>query len=587
MAGIRAERRLVAIVAADVAGYSRLMGTDEEGTLSQLKAHRRELIDPKIEEHRGRIVKTTGDGLLVEFASAVDAVRCAAEIQRSMAERDAALPKDRRIKFRIGINVGDVIIEDGDVFGDGVNIAARLEGIAEPGGICVSDDAYRQVQGKVDAFFIDLGEQRLKNIAKPMRVYRAISAGTTSDLEAVKPALAVPDKPSIAVLPFQNMSGDPEQEYFADGMVEEIITGLSRVKWLFVIARNSSFVYKGRTVEVRQVGRELGVRYLLEGSIRKAANRVRITGQLIDSTTAAHVWADRFEGDLNDVFELQDHVMSSVAAAIEPAMLRAEIVRSRNKPTTSLDAYDWYLRALFEFYAFSDCFRKSLSYCRQALAEDPRYSSVYGLAATCAAGRRVQGWMDRHNEEIQQGLEDARMAIEFGDEDPVALIWAGHAIGMLSGEHQRAIDVIERGLSLNPNSADGWWRLGWMQVHFEADKAIEHFERAMRLSPRDPHISFVHAGIGWAHFLAGRYDQSVRWANCSLHNQPRFLPALRVKTAACGYIGQLDEAKLAISNALQIDPTARVSKFVKFGTVMPQHNLELFLAGWRKAGLPE
>jgi adenylate cyclase len=325
MADARVERRLAAILAADVAGYSRLMGVDEEGTLAALKTLRRELIDPRIAEHHGRIVKTTGDGALVEFASAVDAVRCAIEIQRAMAERNAARPEDRRIEFRIGINVGDIIIDESDIFGDGVNIAARLEGIAEPGGVCMSDDAYRQVRGKIEMVCDDMGLQALKNIAEPMRAWR-VKLGDQSTATAQPglpasqaPALALPDKPSIAVLPFQNMSGDHEQDYFCDGMVEEIITALSRIRWLFVLARNSSFTYKGQTVDVKRVGRELGVRYVLEGSVRRAGGRVRITGQLIEAENGAHLWADRFDGSLEDVFDLQDKVASGVAGVIEPA----------------------------------------------------------------------------------------------------------------------------------------------------------------------------------------------------------------------------------------------------------------------------
>src|ERR1039458_5147290 len=301
MAEARVERRLAAILAADVAGYSRLMGVDEEGTLAALKACRREFIDPKIAEHRGRIVKTTGDGALVEFASAVDAARCAIEIQRVMAKRNATIPEARRIEFRIGINVGDIISDEGDIYGDGVNIAARVESLASPGAICLSEDAYKQIKGKVELDVSDMGEQQLKNIAQPVRVYSVRLDGALE-----RPVLVLPDKPSIAVLAFQNMSGDPEQEYFVDGMAEDIITALSRMSWLFVIARNSSFTYKGKAVDVKQVGRELGVRYVLEGSVRKAGNKVRITGQLIDASTGRHLWADKFDGALEDVFGLQD-----------------------------------------------------------------------------------------------------------------------------------------------------------------------------------------------------------------------------------------------------------------------------------------
>ena len=352
MSGERVERRLAAILAADVAGYSRLMGANEEGTLAQLKTIRKAFVNPAIAEHRGRIVKTTGDGLLVTFASAVDAAKCAVEVQRGVAVQNADVAQDLKIEFRIGIHVGDIIIDDNDIFGDGVNIAARLEGIAEPGGVCISDDAQRQIRGKVDIAFDDMGLQTLKNIAEPIRAWRIRIGGEPASLipsgsSFNEPhALTLPDTPSIAVLPFQNMSGDPEQEYFADGMVEDIITALSRFKSLFVIARNSSFSYKGKLPDVRQVGRELGVRYVLEGSVRKSANRVRITGQLIDSLSGAHLWADRFDGTLEDVFVLQDRVTETVVNAIAPRVEQAEIERSKSKSTDRLDAYDYYLRGL-------------------------------------------------------------------------------------------------------------------------------------------------------------------------------------------------------------------------------------------------
>jgi adenylate cyclase len=341
MAEQRVERRLAAILAADVAGYSRLMGADEEGTLLRLNAHRREFLEPKIADNRGRIVKRTGDGVLIEFASAVDATRCAVEIQRGMVERNAPVPQDKRIELRIGIHVGDVIIEDSDIFGDGVNIAARLESIAQPGGICISDDAHRQVRGKLDANFHDSGEHELKNIARPVRVYQLQQSGRAME----GPALALPNKPSIAVLPFQNMSGDLEQDYFCDAVVEDIITGLSRIRWLFVIARNSTFTYKGRAVDVKQVGRELGVRYVLEGSVRKASDHVRITGQLVDTTTGAHLWANRFDGRLTDVFALQDEITNKVVAVIEPKLLEAEGTRSQSRSSEDLGAWDMVVRA--------------------------------------------------------------------------------------------------------------------------------------------------------------------------------------------------------------------------------------------------
>jgi TolB-like protein len=385
----RVTRRLTAILAADVAGYSRLMGTDEEGILAQLKAHRRELVDLKITEHRGRIVKTTGDGMLVEFASVVDALRCAVEVQRGMIERNAEVPPDKRIEFRVGINVGDIIIDGDDIYGDGVNVAARLEGLAEAGGICVSARVQEDARGKLELAFEDMGEQQLKNIDRPVRAYRAkLSDQGTSP----RPSLPLPDKPSIAVLPFQNMSGDPEQEYFADGIVEEIITALSRFRQIFVIARNSSFTYKGRAVDVKQVGRELGVRYVLEGSVRKAAKRVRITGQLVDASTSAHLWADRFDGGLEDIFDLQDRVTVSVVSAIAPKLEQAEIERTKHKPTERLDAYDCLLRGMASLYRVTrDSNSEALRLYYRAIELDPDFALAHGWAAFCYTRRKANG----------------------------------------------------------------------------------------------------------------------------------------------------------------------------------------------------
>jgi TolB-like protein/class 3 adenylate cyclase len=367
LSGDRVQRRLAAILAADVAGYSRLMGQDEAGTLARLRTHRRELIDPSIAEHKGRIVKTTGDGMLIEFPSVVEAVSCAVAMQRGMVERNAGTAEDQRIKFRVGVNVGDIIVEDEDIFGDGVNIAARLESLAEPGGICISRVVRDQIRDKLPHAFEDMGEQSLKNIARPVRVYGLIAQHPTE----LPPALPLPEKPSIAVLPFANMSGDPEQEYFVDGMVEEIITALSHIRWLFVIARNSSFTYKGQPVDVKQVGRELGVRYVLEGSVRKSGNRVRITGQLIDATTGRHLWADRFDGSLEDVFDLQDKVASNVAGVIEPALQAAETARSAGRPAADLTAYDLYLRGYAMIISSLRRIPDALRLMEQAIARDP------------------------------------------------------------------------------------------------------------------------------------------------------------------------------------------------------------------------
>ena len=377
MAEVRVDRRLAAILAADVAGYSRLMGNDEEGTLAALKTYRRELIEPKVAEHRGRIVKTTGDGALIEFASAVDATRCAIQIQHALAERNAVVPEDQRVEFRIGINVGDIIIDEGDIYGDGVNIAARVESLAKPGGICLSDNAYQQVKGKFALEVSDMGEQQLKNISQPVRVF-----SVRPNEASPRPAPSLPDKPSVAVLPFQNMSGDPGQDYFTDGMVEDIITSLSRIKWLFVIARNSTFAYKGRAIDVKQIGRELGVRYVLEGSVRKATDRVRITGQLIDVSTGAHVWAERYDRKSDDIFALQDEITLAVVGAIEPTLRLAEVERAKRKRPDNLDAYDLVLRAIPGVYSrMPEESKKALTFLERAIELDP----AYGLAHACAA----------------------------------------------------------------------------------------------------------------------------------------------------------------------------------------------------------
>jgi TolB-like protein/class 3 adenylate cyclase len=422
----RVERRLTAILAADVVGYSRLMGADEEGTLAALKAIRRELVDPRIVEHRGRIVKTTGDGLLVEFASVVDAVRCAVEIQQAMPERNTGLGANNRIELRIGINLGDVIVEGDDLYGDGVNIAARVEALADAGGILVSNTVHDHVRDRLPFVFEDLGEQEVKNIARPVRVYRVrdVGAAAKSPSAPAPPALPLPDKPSIAVLPFANMSGDPEQEYFADGMVEEIITALSRIRWLFVIARNSSFTYKGKAVDVKQVARELGVRYMLEGSVRKAGNRVRITGQLIDTTTGAHIWADRFDGTFDDIFELQDQVASGVVGVIEPKLRQSEIERASRKPTASLDAYDLYLRALALRDQHTDeSVREAIALLKRALAIDPSYAPAAALIGWSRIHQASHGRIPISQAERAEAVTLARHALGRGKKTRTRCGW--------------------------------------------------------------------------------------------------------------------------------------------------------------------
>jgi TolB-like protein len=576
----RVERRLAAILAADVVGYSRLMGEDEEGTHAALTALRREVSDPSIAEHRGRIVKTTGDGLLVEFASVVDAVRCAVRLQRQMALRNDGAAKERCIEFRIGINLGDIIIDDHDIYGDGVNVAARLEALAEPGGICVSRVVRDQVRDKLNVTFEDLGEQRVKNIARPIHAYRIPIAENT----AAKTPLPLPDKPSIAVLPFQNMTGDAEQDYFVDGMVEEITTAISRLPWLFVIARNSSFTYKGRAVDVKQVARDLGVRYVLEGSVRKAGNRVRITGQLIDTATGAHIWADRFD----DIFELQDQVASSVIGAIEPKLRLSEIERAIRKPTESLDAYDLYLRAFVQFRKWTaEGWREAIGLLRRALAIDPSYAPAAGLFAWCRVLQRVYPLSS--DEEVAEGARLARQAIATGNEDPDALWMSGWGILILAGERAAGLSAIERALALNPNSALAWNFFGWTQgYHNRSAPAIEALKRAMRLSPLDPQRWMFEGGLAHAHFAASRHDEAVEWADRALHAQPRALAVVVIKAATCGHLGRVDEGRECVRRLCELRPGVTVANTKEiWGKFLSPEFLTILIEGLRKAGLPE
>ena len=585
MASEPVKRRLAAILAADVVGYSRLMGADEEGTLAQLKAHRRALVDPKIAEHRGRIVKTTGDGMLVEFASVVDALRCAVEIQRGMVERNAEMLEVKRIEFRFGIHQGDIITDEGDIFGDGVNVAARLEGLAEPGGICVSSRVQEDARGKLDITFADAGEWQLKNIERSLKVYRVrLGAATTH-----RPSLPIPDKPSIAVLPFENMSGDPEQDYFADGMVDEIITALSRFRNLFVIARNSCFTYKGRAVDVKQVGRELGVRYVLEGSVRKAGNRVRITGQLIDGSTAAHLWADRFEGGLEDIFDLQDQVTASVVGAITPKLEQAEIERAKRKPTESLDAYDYYLRAMASYYLWTrDGANEALRLCYRAMELDSNFASAYGLAARCYTWHKSNGWLASGKQHVPEAARLARRAVELGNDDAGVLSAGGFALAWVAGDLDAGAGFIDQALVINPNLAPGWHFSGQVRIFLgEPDMAIDHFKQAMRLSPFDPLIGRMRAATALALFFAGRYGEASSWAERALRERPNDLSALRAATACYGIAGRLEEARNSLARLRALDPSLCISNLGDRLPLRRAEDLARLTAGLRNAGLPE
>ena len=598
----RVERKLTAILAADVVGYSRLMGADEIGTLRSLKAVRRELADPAIAGHHGRVVKTTGDGFLIEFASVVDAVDCAMSIQRSMVTRNSAIPQDKRIVFRIGINVGDIIIDEGDIYGDGVNIAARLEALAEPGGICISKSARDQVRDKLPIAFHDYGEQEVKNIARPVRVFGVtitdISAlpdqdtsrpAVSSDATPAQPnPLPLPDKPSIAVLPFQNMSGDPEQEYFADGMVEELTAALSRVRSFFVIARNSTFTYKGRAIDVKQVSRELGVRYVLEGSVRRARDRVRITAQLIDGTTGNHIWSDRYDGSVEDIFDLQDHITESVVGAIHPSILLAEIERAKRKRPESLDAYDYVLRALAHIWAFDPTANAmALNHLNKAIEIEPDYPLALSMAAWCQARQVVYAWTPMLAEAKAEGLRLAKLAGDMNNDDPMVLtmLCAAHSV---IGDLDIASALSEKALALDPNSAHAWNRSGWVNTYLiRPEVAIEHFQRALRLSPFDPMNFTCFFGIGSAHFTAERYEEALTWAGKCMLERPDLVWPLRVAAACLGLLGRIPEAREVVRQLRQGYPNMTISTVM---ATTPFRNTAFrlhYAEGLRRAGLPE
>ena len=488
----RVDRRLAAILAADVAAYSRLMGVDEEGTLAALKRYRRELVDPKITEHRGRIVKTTGDGMLVEFVSVVDAVRCAVDIQRGMGERNTGVPQENCVQFRVGINVGDIISDNNDIYGDGVNVAARLEALAEPGGMMVSRNVFDQVRDKLSFGFEDMGEQTIKNITRPIGVHRVSLVESAAPISVIgatataKTEVSTADRPSIAVLPFANMSGDPEQEYFADGISEDLITGLSKLRWFFVIARNSSFIYKGKALDVKRVARELGVRYVLEGSVRKGGTRVRITAQLIDAATNNHVWADRYDGDLTDVFALQDEITAKVVAAIEPKLLEAEGIRSQNRSPDNLGAWDMLIQANSLFWRLTKAETEAaINILRQATARYPNYGPAHSILAFVLLISGYLGWSVLEVQ-LQEAARLAARAAQLDDSDP----WAHLALGFVAFVGRQtnvAAAEFRRALDLNPNFAAAHGYLGWtLAFDGQSDEATKHLEEAISHEPARP-----------------------------------------------------------------------------------------------------
>ncbi len=588
MAEERLQRRLAAILSADVVGYSRLMGLDEAGTLSRLNALRRGLIDPTIAAHAGRIVKLMGDGALVEFASAVDAVTCAIEIQRQLREHDAGRPEANPIQFRIGINVGDIIIEGEDILGDGVNVAARIEGIAEPGGISISEDAWRQVQGKVAANFVDAGEQSLKNIARPVRVYRldlAQKVVTASDVPRPMPAQS--DKPSIAVLAFNNMSGDPEQEYFSDGICEDIITDLSKLSELHVIARNSSFTYKGKPVDVKRVGRDLGVRYVLEGSVRKAGNRVRVTGQLIDAASGAHIWAERFDRDLTDIFAVQDELTQEIIAALKIKLSAPEKARIAGGGTKNVDAHDFFLRGrelVIGNKRDREMFAEANVYLRRAIELDPNYAGPYAALGWAYIMDYQNRWSDSPETSLDQAERLIDEAIAKDDKDPF-VHYVAALLGLWKKDYERWAHEADRALSLNPNYGHAHLARGLVHVYSgEPVKGIPYIEQAMRLDPAQQQYRHF---LGTAYLVAGNYETAAAILKERVAITPTTDLSRALLVSALGHLGRAEEARQIWRELKEINP--RYSYSDHFGR-LPFRNpadADQLTEGLRKAGLVE
>jgi adenylate cyclase len=588
MAEDRVQRRLTAIVAGDVAGYSRLMGADEEGTLARLKAHRRELVDPTIDRHSGRIVKTTGDGILIEFGSIVDAVRCAIAIQRGMAGRNAEVPEHQRIEFRIGAHVGDIVIEEGDIFGDGVNIAARLEGIAEPGGICVSEDVSRQVRGKLDVEFVDRGNQQLKNISEPVRVYAIQFGGSSAGARPGSRAQpALPDKPSIAVLPFDTMSAEPGQDYLADGIVESITAALSRIRSFFVIARNSAFTYKGRAKNVRDIGRELGVAYVIEGSMQKGGNRLRITVQLVETENGAHVWTQRYDGTVDDIFDLQDRIAEQLAGAIQPSIRIAEIERSRRKRPQDLGAYDYTMRAMPHVWALEkEQAAEALALLEKALAVDPNFPLALSLAGWCHAQRSVYSFVEDAAGSQSKARAMAERAAELGGDDPIILAVLG-AIHTFVRNYGTARILLERAVALDPNAAWAWHRLGWVENYSDKPReAIVDFEHALRLSPLDPMNFNNYVGLASAHELLGEYDKAAALYQRALEERPNARWIYRHLAGSLSGAGRIEEAKAALAEMLRSYPDYTIAKF-RQAMVFSDASFARMATNLRRLGLPD
>jgi TolB-like protein len=570
------KRKLTAIFSADVKGYSRLMGEDEKGTVRTLNAYKETMTD-LIRHHDGRVVDAPGDNLMAEFASVVDAVECAVEIQKELKTRNGELPEKRRMEFRIGINLGDVIQGGGNIYGDGVNIAARVQSLAEGGGICISGTTFDQVEKKLGLGFEYLGEQTVKNIARPVRVYRVA-------IETPVAHLMTADKPSIAVLPFINMSGDPEQEYFSDGMTEDIITALSRLRWFFVIARNSTFSYKGKPVDVKQIGRELGVRYILEGSIRKIGNRVRITAQLINATTGAHLWAERYDRELTDIFALQDEITQRVTAAIEPKLMEAESVHFQSRSPEDLDAWDLVMRAVAHFWRMTkDESEAAIDMLRMAVKRYPNYAPGQSMLAFVLLVSDHVGWAPV-GKPHQLAAELAHRAAELDDNDP----WAHLALGYLASTVRQTDDAVrefQHALDLNANFAAAYNFLG-RAVAFDGrhEEAIGYFQQALRMSPHDPLIALIYSGMCVAHYFARRYDEAIEWGRKSIQQRPGLIPGHRILCASLAQAGRTEELRVAVVQLRELQPNISIAWLEEHVPYTPRA-IAHFLDGMRKAGV--
>jgi adenylate cyclase len=577
-------RRLAAILAADVVGFSSMMERDEEGTLRLLKATQRDLIEPRVRAHHGRIVKTTGDGFLIEFGSPLDAVRCALEVQEAVSANGEPGRAEEVLRFRMGINLGDIIIEeDGDIYGDGVNVAARLEQIAGPGTICISGKVFDEVEGKLTTNFAFTGEQQVKNLTRPVRVY---SSESETEPRVEHTPLPLPDKPSIAVLPFTNMSNDPEQEYFADGIAEDIITALSSLRWLFVIARNSSFTYKGHAVDIKRVGRELGVRYVLEGSVRRAASRVRVTTQLIDAVTGGHHWAERYDRDLVDIFALQDDITRSVAAAIEPRLIAAEGVRSFARSPADLGAWELVAQALAYFWRVTRTDHDTaVAVLTRAARTYPDYAPAHSLLAFCWSFASHMGWSER-DQALSKSRSHSKRALQLDATDP----WAHLALGyeeLMEGRIDPSIAAFRRAIELNPNSAEAHSQLGRALVYAGRDEeALAEAQLSIRLSPRGPQLALFTAVIGLSHWVAGRYDDAIAFLSEALKARPEYQPAQRALCVSLANAGRLQEAQKVLALLICQQPGLSIA-WVKQNLPFPGTMMERYLDGLRKAGLPE